>query len=106
MSEKGINVYICDKCTGKIVTDNSRGLVTPMYLRCRATPDCKGLMTSQWYRVAQDQTPTHEWYQPKLAGLSPEMADHVSRGGGVLRALAAPPADAGAQSVDSERREA
>lgn len=94
--EHGINTYTCERCSGHIVTSNPRGLVTPAFLRCRATPGCNGTMHSRWYRVPQDLVAGWEWYQPPLKGLSREMQDHVKNGGGVLRPVpAAPPTDAG-----------
>lgn len=49
-------------------------------------------MQSSFYRVRQDQSPTHEWFRPKSAGekkkiTDPSTAEHVRLGGLLLRKL-------------------
>lgn len=82
------NVYVCDECGGRITTIDRDPGVTPMFLACRATKGCKGPMVSSGYpegpRPAHIAPPSWEWFRPtreQFARLSPEMKDHVLRGG-------------------------
>lgn len=81
------NIYVCEQCKGHIVTvDLERG-VTPFMVGCCATHGCKGMMKSSMYRVFdQEIRADHEWYRPTaVEALKPWEADHVSRGGLLLR---------------------
>ena len=48
-----INQYTCRDCKESTVTVDVDEGVTPMFLACRATPDCKGTMASAMYRGNQ-----------------------------------------------------
>lgn len=88
------NAYICQTCSGVIVTVDRDEGVTPMFLRCRATKDCGGQMVSCMYRVketmANPPEPTYEWYAPNRAErrrLTSGMRDHIERGGLLIREI-------------------
>lgn len=92
------NVYQCDHDAAHlIVTVDREPGVTPFTVQC---PHCeaagtpgKGFykhpaMTSAMYRVHQNLKPTHEWYRPDTVhGLRDSIAEHVLRGGLVLRKI-------------------
>lgn len=85
----GLNIYVCRKCRGHIVTRHVDQGTTPFMLKCRATEGCEGTMESSFYRVA-DQTmrATHEWYKPnaeEYRTLSSPAKHHVDMGGVLLR---------------------
>ncbi len=67
MERKGArNRYTCEECAGQIITENMIDLVTPFMLGCRATPGCKGTMTSGFYPEELNcsvvcSTPTYRW---------------------------------------------
>lgn len=83
------NIYVCRSCCGHIVTVDRDAGVTPFTTRCMATPGCSGLMQSSLYRVFDQAIgPDHEWYRPSsIAGLSAGTADHVAKGGLLLRKI-------------------
>ncbi len=85
------NLYQCDACGGVIVTVHKHHGVTPMFLACRATPDCRGSMASCMYLPFPELLqPTHEWYTPdadELKTFSAGMRQHVEQGGVVLRKI-------------------
>lgn len=88
------NCYVCETCRGVLNTVHRVHGTTPFMLGCRATAGCRGWMRSQWYpptRPTGVPAPSHEWYKPGKSGyrkLSPEMRDHVDRGGLLLRPIA------------------
>lgn len=89
-----INAYSCTTCSKLTVVQHIDAGVTPMFLACRATPDCDGTGESLGY-PNQDRIPQRvreavrwEWYRPnrrEFMKLSAEMKAHVSRGGLLLR---------------------
>lgn len=85
------NAYVCNECGGIVVTVNRHEGVTPMMLRCRATPSCGGMMASRMYRLPPGAPePSFEWYSPSRSErrkLSPAMRDHVDRGGLDIRPI-------------------
>lgn len=89
-----LNIYCCEKCRGHIVTRDLVEGTTPFMITCRATPDCNGMMQSSMYRVFdQNMLESHEWYSPsnaELMGLSTAVADHVGKGGLLLRPRSGP----------------
>jgi hypothetical protein len=86
------NGYICDTCgKGWLVLDIDEG-VTPMFEPCFATEGCRGQAHSMMY--PNGEPPAHlgepiiHWVKPtekEAAKLSPELRDHVRRGGLVRR---------------------
>lgn len=91
------NVYTCKRCGGFTVTIDVDDGVTPMFIECRSPPpgteDCKGMAASAMYPVGPRPPnippPAWEWYSPspnERATLSWGDADHVERGGLLLRA--------------------
>lgn len=86
------NAYQCKACAGYTVTVHADAGTTPMFLDCRASADCPGMMVSGMYAPVPPELgePTYEWYAPDRAELSRlprEQADHVNRGGLLLRAI-------------------
>lgn len=107
MSEKAglINEYVCEKCGGITRTINRDEGTTPFITGCRAVigAGCKGMAQSSFYRVPQDRRrPQWEWIKPTPEELDrwlkdhkqeehrEAIAEHVARGGMVLRKLNAP----------------
>lgn len=83
------NAYICQTCGKYTITIDRENGTTPFMIGCQATPGCFGIAQSSFYRVANDKTPTHEWYKPQLSTLTdPWERDHVSKGGLLLREIA------------------
>ena len=92
-----VNAYKCDSCGRYTVTIDRDEGVTPMFLACRAdgTEDfkCNGRAVSLGYPQGPTPdwaVPAWEWYKPsriEMHGLSPEMRDHVQRGGLMLRKI-------------------
>jgi hypothetical protein len=92
-----LNAYRCDDCGRYTVTIDRDEGVTPMFLGCRAdgTEDyaCGGRAVSLGYPKGPRPSwavPAWEWYKPdaaELARMSPEMRDHVQRGGLALRKI-------------------
>jgi len=98
------NVYRCEYGCNTVTVDVDRG-VTPFMIKCKSVsrpgrplmpsltgPDgeCVGTAHSSFYpgapRPPHLPAPTHEWFRPsELAGLSDDDADHVRRGGLLLR---------------------
>jgi hypothetical protein len=79
------NIYRCNQCGHEMITCDAATGVTPFVTAC---PECNGDTTSQFYRVDQTLTETHEWFRPEtLDGLSPYSIDHVRRGGLILRKI-------------------
>lgn len=60
------NHYHCDTCQQVTITKHEDPGVTPMFLRCRATPGCEGTGQSAMYRGPQGdlQVPHLIWYRP------------------------------------------
>jgi len=86
MSENKKNVYTCQECGGKIVTEDVDEGVTPFMLKCRATEGCDGNMWSAFYRCDQTLPAGFEWFMPKsLKGYNRGMKEHISKGGLDLR---------------------
>lgn len=81
------NIYVCDKCFGHVVTVDVDDGTTPFGMNCRATFACTGAMRSSMYRVFdQTMAAAFEWYRPTaLQRLSPGEAEHVARGGLLIR---------------------
>lgn len=83
------NIYTCDRCFGHIVTVDLEDGTTPFILKCRATFGCEGRMKSSLYRVAdQSMRAGFEWYRPSIieaAALEPAAAEHVNKGGLLIR---------------------
>jgi hypothetical protein len=78
-----LNRYDCQECKGHIITIDSDEGVTPFMLGCRATPGCKGMMRSAFYRGITG-APTFEWRKPtdkELSECSLGMLDHFMQGG-------------------------
>ena len=100
----GKNAYYCEDCKGYVVTIDVDQGVTPMFLRCRATPGCKGMSKSMMYPKepwpAVDgfgapipTEPTYEWYRPgkrERRRLDADSRHHVGQGGLLLRPVAQP----------------
>jgi hypothetical protein len=85
-----LNIYVCDDCGLHIVTKDVVEGTTPFMIGCQCTPKCQGRMVSSMYRVFDPNGKmfwTHEWYKPTviLATMTPAIADHVSKGGLLLR---------------------
>lgn len=87
-SGKGkLNIYTCDTCRGHIITRDLDTGVTPFMTSCHATPDCKGSMSSSFYRVAEQRTrASRVWARPIISDLlKPDVLEHVMKGGLILR---------------------
>jgi hypothetical protein len=94
MSEKAgeKNIYTCNLCKGHIITVNLVDGTTPMFLPCKATPNCGGEMQSSWYMNVPDEPPTHEWFKPTDFKIYPKriragMKEHVGKGGLDIRPI-------------------
>lgn len=85
------NMYVCDRCSGHIITVDLEKGVTPFLICCEVTAGCDGMMKSSLYRVYdQSVRASHEWYRPTLIErLKPGEKDHVRKGGLLLRKVAA-----------------
>lgn len=84
------NKYICDSCGGEIITVDLDDGVTPAFLRCKISDDCRGTMHSSWYRVKTTRPAQYEWFKPaSLKGYSRGMKQHIEMGGLVLRKIEA-----------------
>lgn len=89
------NSYVCNTCGNEIVTVNLADGVTPFAIACRAKwpGECDGVAQSQFYRIDQSRLADWGWYRPEDKDLeqmeltTPGIADHVNRGGLVLRKL-------------------
>lgn len=87
------NGYICEKCDkGWLTLDIDQG-VTPMFSPCFATEGCDGQAHSMGYPQgdppAQLGAPIIHWYKPtegEFKQLTPELQDHVRRGGLIRKA--------------------
>ena len=79
------NAYVCPQGHFTVTVDLD---VTPSGMSC-LWPGCDERARSCWYRGVPDHlTPTHEWYRPGDAQrrtLNAYQADHVNRGGLLLR---------------------
>ena len=90
MNSKRVNYYKCQECSMGIFTVDREKGVTPMFLACRATPDCNGMMVSSGYPHDDwfSLTPVkYEWYKPDLDDIQGDEYEHVIRGGLLLRRL-------------------
>lgn len=89
MSKNKKNGYTCQKCNGQIITVDIDEGVTPFAIACKATPDCKGMMFSGFYRLDQSLPAQFEWFKPKsLKGYGREMREHIRKGGLDIRPAA------------------
>lgn len=89
MAEHKLNAYDCDTCGEPTVFRHVDQGTTPMFMRCLVTKGCTGTATSRMYQGVTDE-PTHEWYRPtesELRKVSPEIQDHVRRGGLMFREI-------------------
>lgn len=86
MSYKGrINQYHCAACGETITTIDSDEGTSAFTVPCEK---CGLVMYSKLYRVAQDLTPTHEWYASKIKkNMSPAMKQHIELGGLLFRKI-------------------
>jgi ssDNA-binding Zn-finger/Zn-ribbon topoisomerase 1 len=101
-----VNGWYCPTCGQVTYGIHLHHGVTPMFLGCRATPDCTGVAASLMYpwsrrlSEADDRLPawlgrpgtgvTLEWYMPddqELLELEPQALDHVRNGGLLMRPL-------------------
>ena len=85
-----INAWDCPECKKPTVTVERVEGVTPMLLGCRATPGCRGMASSRWYRNCEGLTPTFEWVKKSAEWArrhSPTMFHHVDNGGLVIERL-------------------
>ena len=83
-----INRYTCDKCGGQIVTVDADNGTTPFMLQCQPPWRCRGMMTSEFYRVDQSLVATHEFYRMsdlEAKDQSPAMMQHHLMGGLAFR---------------------
>lgn len=90
-----LNAYSCHDsgfardgkgCKATIVTIDREPGVTPFLTKC---PKCGGMAQSHGYQVPPTLSPTHEWFRPdNFDGLSDASADHVRRGGLIMREIA------------------
>jgi hypothetical protein len=87
MDKPTINEYRCDTCGKVIVTVDRADGTTPLWVACRVTPSCAGLMRSAMYQCDQAQTPTHEWYRPKKIKGTPDEKRHLQMGGLLIRPI-------------------
>lgn len=99
-----LNVYRCSLGHNTVTIDRDAG-VTPSGMLCphvehRGFPVvevvCDLQTRSGFYRVPAGLTPSHEWYRPgddERRTLNPYKADHVNRGGLLLRPIPAQPAE-------------
>lgn len=79
------NAYQCEECASWIVTIDREQGVTPFMVGCG---ECGAMAQSKMYRVSGSMEPTHEWFRPEtLDGLSQWTADHVRKGGLLLRRI-------------------
>jgi hypothetical protein len=82
------NLYQCQTCRGEVVTIDTDNGVTPFMIMCRATPNCKGMMVSSFYRCDQTRPAQFEWYRPEtIKGLDKATQEHVMKGGLLLRPM-------------------
>ena len=85
--EEKRNAYVCNQCRKHIVTVDRDPGTTPFMLGCRATPQCPGMMRSEFYcgpLVMSEEKPTFEWRKPtdqEYDAASPGMKEHFDRGG-------------------------
>ena len=87
-----LNRYSCDTCKKSIITIDREKGTTPMFLKCRATPNCFGQMSSAMYRGVSGQ-PTFEWRKPtpeEYKAMSKPMKQHIDMGGLALYAIEEP----------------
>ena len=81
------NAYVCQKCNKHIITVDRDPGVTPFMLLCRATPQCTGMMRSEFYcggLVMSEEKPTFEWRRPtdkEYDEASKGMQEHFDKGG-------------------------
>lgn len=78
-----LNRYTCEQCGDSIITIDRDAGVTPMFLECKATPECAGTMVSSMYRDVEG-VPTFEWRRPsktQYKKADPGMRQHYDMGG-------------------------
>ena len=80
------NRYVCQTCGKGVITVNVDDGTTPFMILCKATKGCRGMMYSSFYNVPQELPARFEWFKPaSLKGYSPEMQEHIRKGGLDLR---------------------
>lgn len=80
------NQYTCTECGKSVITLDVDDGTTPFMMLCRATEGCDGVMQSSFYRCDPNLEHTYEWFKPEsLRGYSPEMKEHIRKGGLDLR---------------------
>lgn len=85
------NAYTCKACGGVFVTVDVDHGVTPFGTVCNAGRECHGMAYSSFYprgpKPPELGEAQWEWYRPEsYDGLSPGEAEHVRKGGLLLRA--------------------
>lgn len=86
-TQRGLNVYVCEKCAAPLITIDRHKGVTPFMTWC---PSCKGWAQSSMYRVPQTLEPTHEWRRPtreEYDALEPATKQHCANGGLLLKEI-------------------
>jgi hypothetical protein len=81
------NRYTCRKCNSWYVTVDKDDGTTPFMAPCRVR-FCDGVAQSEFYRVDQSLTATHEWYRAgdaEARGMEPNSRQHHDMGGLFLR---------------------
>lgn len=85
------NIYVCQNCRRHIITRDVDDGTTPFMISCQATVACPGRMQSSMYHVFDPENllqHSHEWYRPSAVEIvKPHLADHVKRGGLLLRSV-------------------
>jgi hypothetical protein len=80
------NQYTCDTCGKSVVTLDVDEGTTPFMILCRVTLHCQGMMRSNFYSCDQSLEHMLEWFAPQsFKGYSPEMIEHIHKGGLDLR---------------------
>lgn len=82
-----INAYDCSNCDYQIITIDRDEGTTPFMITC---PKCKEMAMSNFYRVAQNLAPTHEFYRPnqeEYDTLLGEEKEYIGKGGLILREI-------------------
>lgn len=85
MTQGRKNIYQCSACEKFIVTLDLDDGTTPMFLSCRATKECTGMMQSQGY--PHTKLPHQfEFFKPKdITKYHGEYREHLAMGGLDLR---------------------
>lgn len=78
-----LNRYTCKKCDGAIVTRDLDEGTTPMFIGCRVTDGCDGMMSSSMYCDVTGE-PDYVWRKPtkvEYMAASVAMCQHFDLGG-------------------------